>query len=470
MDHAEQRNYLRTGAPGGTRRIWISDPDEKNPGPYWVKLLSTEEIPVKDSPHLLPVDIPAGKNVQFWITVHVPADAASGQYAGEIRLISEKVRVGALRMELEVLPFALASPKTHYDLNTDFVSSVYYRSRFHPDYPDAYAAGSVSSEYKSEAQLEAELKDLLSHGITNPVCHQGFSPDVYAHKAEDVEFNAALLEKYLRIRGRVGMAKDALFIRPVDTWPDFTPEFLESVKEKVTEVIRIAQSHGFSDVYFYGVDEAAGEGLTAQRAFWSVIHEAGGKIFVAGRREQNFALVGDIQDLLVCGGKPYREEAEKWHSVGHKIWCYGYPQACAENPERYRRNYGLLLWKADYDGACTFAYQCAFGNVWNDFDHARYRDVVFVYPTVDGVIGTIAFEGYREAIDDIRYATTLKLAIERARTAGTKTRGEIASEAVKWLSEVDVEKADLDAVRRRMIDFILKLVDVPVLPESSVRP
>jgi len=39
---------------------------------------------------------------------------------------------------------------------------------------------------------------------------------------------------------------------------------------------------------------------------------------------------------------------------------------------------------------------------------------MFVYPTVDGVIDTIAWEGYREGIDDLRYLATLRKAIGKA--------------------------------------------------------
>ena len=43
----------------------------------------------------------------------------------------------------------------------------------------------------------------------------------------------------------------------------------------------------------------------------------------------------------------------------------------------------------------------------NDFDHERFRDHVFAYPTSAGVIDTIQWEGFREAVDDVRYLATL---------------------------------------------------------------
>lgn len=119
------------------------------------------------------------------------------------------------------------------------------------------------------------------------------------------------------------------------------------------ETIEVARSFGFSNVYFYGRDEARGEALRAQRDDWQRIREAGGRVFVAGYRGQNFPIVGDLQDLLVCYGEPTKEEAALWHSVGHKIFCYANPQSGIEEPETYRRNFGLLLAASNYDGGMT---------------------------------------------------------------------------------------------------------------------
>ena len=195
--------------------------------------------------------------------------------------------------------------------------------------------------------------------------------------------------------------------------------------------------------------------MIAQRPAWKTIREAGGKVFVAGQHG-HFEKVGDLLNLIVMYGIPLKEVAAKWHSAGHKIWCYANPQGGVESPEVYRRNFGLLLWQANYDGASTYVYQHGFGNIWNDFDHPTRRDLNFTYPTVDGVIDTIAWEGYREGIDDIRYATTLKLETEKAKKLKDKGVRELALSAEKYLEELDVNR-NLDTVRLEIIDYILKL-------------
>ena len=55
--------------------------------------------------------------------------------------------------------------------------------------------------------------------------------------------------------------------------------------------------------------------------------------------------------------------------AGLLIYNYANPQCGIEEPLTYRRNCGLLLWKAGYDGVMNYAYQAAFGgHMWNDFD------------------------------------------------------------------------------------------------------
>ena len=83
--------------------------------------------------------------------------------------------------------------------------------------------------------------------------------------------------------------------------------------EKIKQIIDIAKKFGFSDVYFYGLDEASGEELRKQRPEWERVHAAGGKVFVAGGAEENLKVMGDLQDLLISHGDVTQEKAIRWH-------------------------------------------------------------------------------------------------------------------------------------------------------------
>jgi len=181
------------------------------------------------------------------------------------------------------------------------------------------------------------------------------------------------------------------------------------------------------------------------------LHDAGAKVFVACYKG-TFEVMGDLLDLAIYAGAPLADEAQKYHQAGQRIFCYANPQVGVEEPETYRRNFGLLLWQAGYDGAMDYAYQHSFGHGWNDFDSPQYRDHNFTYQTVDGVIDTIQWEGFREGVDDVRYVTTLVKAMEAAREA----KPALVKQAQTWLDGLDV-KGDLDEVRGKTVEWILKL-------------
>jgi hypothetical protein len=416
-----EENFLRLDGEYVQMSAWDSLPD-------WV-IHTPADFPVQDSATLQPFDVPAGTNKQVWITIQVPADAAPGTYQGFILLHSSTDEIGrSVRLRIDVLPFSLAKPAIAY--------SIYYRGRLDPGWPE----GSISSEYKSDTQLRAELKNMREHGVANPTVHQHYEW-------------TDLLGKHLDVRRDLGMDNQSLYFTGMGTGNSSDPAELQALKQSVEDLVAFVAPYGVTDFYIYGIDEASGSALLAQQLAWQAVHEGGGKVFVAGYMGAggNFDAVGDVQDLLVCAYAPSAEEAARWHGVRHFIFNYGNPQGGYEQPERYRRNYGLLLWQADYDGAMDFAYQCSFGSIWNDFDHGHYRDHVFAYPTVDGVIDTIQWDGFREGVDDVRYLTTLLLLLEEKKAEGKDT-----SFTETWLAQLkDAPLVDLDKIRARIIEHIL---------------
>ena len=411
VDLGAKHNYLRTGKGSETL---ISGPDSA----------VMAQIQPQDAATLQPVGIRGEMTKQFWVTVHVPDDAAAGKYTGRLRLTADGVAASEMALRLRVLPFALEKSPLCY--------SIYYRGRLHAD-----GLGSVSSEAKSPQQFEAEMRNMHAHGVDYPTVYQGYSED--------------LLPRVFELRARAGLPRGPLYTLGIGTGCPATPDALARLKAGVEKWLAMAKQHGYDEVYVYGIDEAAGERLKAQRAAWAAVRDAGAKTFVACYKG-TFEAMGDLLNVAVLAGPPIREEAEKYHGLGHRAFCYANPQVGEERPETYRRNFGLLLWKAGFDGAMDYAYQHSFGHGWNDFDSKRYRDHNFTYQTVDGVIDTIQWEGFREGVDDVRYLATLLKAIDAANAA----RPELAARARQWVEQMDVQ-SDLDALRAEMVKWILKL-------------
>ncbi|MGI6099201.1 MAG: DUF4091 domain-containing protein [Lentisphaerae bacterium] len=81
----------------------------------------------------------------------------------------------------------------------------------------------------------------------------------------------------------------------------------------------------------------------------------------------------------------------------------------------------------------------------------------FVYGHGGGVIDTLAWEGFREGMDDIRYATLLQqLAHPLVRAADFKARY-AAKKALQLLADMNTDSFDLTAARLEMISHIVAL-------------
>jgi hypothetical protein len=416
VDCDRKENYLKSPVDSKEKYIWVSNPNEKegdNPK------IPSEKFLLKDASKLLPVNIPANTNKQFFVTVHVPEDARAGRYSGRITLSTSTARID-LTLELHVLPFKLLGPY--------YTSSMYYKN------PVGYQ---VVPRYRKE------MENMIAHGVTNPIYYPA-----------EVKFE----ECFMRIRQELGLTGQPLFT--IQNGADLSPD-------DVKKYLKWASSYGYTSVYFYGIDEAHSHKLVSELPGWQRTKKAGGHTFASGAQEAGssetygkpdsyFQTVGDALDVFINGRTPTREQAALWHSRGKKIWSYANPHVGHDDPVVYRRNYGLLLWKNNYDGVGLFAYQFISGNPYNDFD-GNMRELNFVYPTSDGVIDTVAWEGYREGIDDVRYVTTLTKAIENAKASSDPKRKILAIDAQKYLETLDVEQRDLDTIRMEIIGYLLKL-------------
>jgi hypothetical protein len=392
-----------------------------------INILKSPEAP-KDAEELMPVEIEKETLKQFWITVSVPENTPPGDYKGVIKISPENAPQKEVTVKLKVLPIKLSEPFLDY--------AIYYRGKLR-----LKGKIEVGSEWKTPQQFEAEMRDLKAHGISNPTVYQPI----------DYE----LLEKVIEIRKKAGIVGVPLLSLGLGTGAPTNKEGLDALKHRTRQLVEFAKKHGIPEVYVYGIDEATGERLKTQRQAWQAVHEAGGKVFVACSKGF-FDAIGDLLDLPIMAGAT-AWHVEEVHKLGRKMYNYANPQVGNEEPETYRRNYGLRLWKAGYDGVCDYAYQHAFGNIYDDFDHKTHRDHIFAYPTVDGVIPTVQWEGFREGVDDVRYLTTILQSIDAAKNSDEQSKQQMAKEAEEWLANLDIS-GDLHQIRWQMAQWILKLL------------
>jgi len=107
-----------------------------------------------------------------------------------------------------------------------------------------------------------------------------------------------------------------------------------------------------------------------------------------------------------------------------------------------------------------YAYQDGFGFVWNDLDSQQFRDHVFAYPTVDGVIDTVAWEGLREGIDDVRYLSQLKLFVDNPPTNATREAKKYGAEVLSRLREIGTTTPSL--ARQEIVGALARLLGADI--------
>jgi len=431
VDLQEQRNYLKLSFPEGNRYVDPPSYDTKDATGIEEKI---DAFPLRDSDSLQPFDLIGGQNKQVWITLKVPDNAPAGEYSGDLIFKVGDRELARFKVILRVLPFSLPAPKTRYDSSQDYTFSFYYRGRLAAD-----GEGKIGFETKSEQQLRAELKIMYDHGIVSPLLLPCSWGRPFFRRELQIMHETGMSGRPLQLGRNVGNAT--------------AEKDLERLRQHVRERVMLAREYGFTDVYFYGQDEAGGELLFSQIPAWKAVREAGGKVHVAVMYDWVDKAPEELDTVIAFGG-PRTTWATARHRIGGKITSYAYPHTTNPDALSYRRNCGLVGWINNYDGATPYCFMHNGKGVWNDLDETDYN---IAFPTANGVIGTLALEALREGADDVRYATLLMKRIREAQSDGTAAAKAAAEEAFQWIEKEDFYTADLDRVRSKMVDYISSL-------------
>jgi hypothetical protein len=394
---------------------------------------------IQDARTLQPVVLNPDEFKQFFVTVRVPTNAAPGLYTGCIDLLTDGRDAGAIPLRLRVLPFTLPDPKTNYDPEKTFYLCLY---------------GTDTSNPKV-------LRNLAEHNVRHTM---GF-PAVNT-------MNPARFTDDIRLAREAGLSTRPLFRSTASVGITADPDQpsgeerrrLDVLRREIAETAELTSRHlGHADFYSYGVDEGGPSVIRREQAAWRTAHEAGGKVMVSSYpwRRLLFAL-----DFMIMPGMPVEKragEVRKFHEANPDALCgwYANPHSGPENPNYFRRIHGLQAYKMNYDVSANY---CWWRNNWNDMAtpyENTLRNIVMVLGTADDVIDTLAWEGVREGLDDIRYATALR---DRAREALKHPDGGrrlLGRRALGFLAYWDEQRDDLDAFRSETIRYILELDEAP---------
>ncbi len=376
VDYTNKVNYLKVTINGVQQYIDISNPTGTFPS----------NAQFQDAQTLQPFSLAANENKQVWLTVHVPANTPSGDYYGDIAIITPSESPVLMNFKVTVPSFDLEPSPLEY--------AIYYTGKI----PYEPREG-INNEWKTPQQYALELQDMKVHGIAYPTMFQ--------YEWLNYKWN---LTTALSLRSQSGLPIDHIYLHDgIETGNPTSQTDLTNLKNNVIRWKNTCAQYGFGEVYIYGIDEGSDDILQSERPAWQAVHSTGAKVYAAVSNNNNAVnIVGDILDVAIFADRLDTTQAAAWHNYGHKIFSYANPEAGVENAETNRKNYGFALWNAGYDGEMIYAYQAGYGHIWNDFDNSHIRDHVFAYPTSNGVIDTIQWEGFREGVDDTRYLASLK--------------------------------------------------------------
>lgn len=389
---------------------------------------------IADTPTLQPVVLNKNEFKQYFLTVKVPADAKDDIYSGTVKMICDGKEIGKAPISVRVLPFALPHPKANYDRTKGFYLSLY---------------GSVTRN-------ETILKNLADHNSLNP---KGF-PYINVFEPETFKSDIALAKKCGLNTAPLFSGSEGVGITTPQNPTGDALRRLQRLKSIIQKTGKLCQEVlGHTDFYSYAIDEGDAWAIRAERNAWKIAHDAGGKVMVTSdmHRELIFAL-----DYLVIPGAPAAPrilEKSKFMESNPKALCgwYANPHGGPENPDYFRRTHGYQAYKSNYDVSSNY---CWWRNNWNDMAtpyEEGLRGIVIVYAGRDDVFDTIAWEGVREGLDDVRYASYLKdLALEAAESKNGDVKL-LGRRVLSFLAYVDEERAGLDALRLEFINYILRL-------------
>lgn len=440
VERTAPRNYARiVRTDGSTFRKWLNPPKEVDPG---FQCMRPE---FADAKTIQPIRIEANRSKQIFLTAHVTREIKAGLYKGAVKAVATAPVGGAptvqceVPVEIRVLDFTLPEhPGTYDDPWRDLHVSAYDRSSI-----ASYAELNGGDLELARRQLRKTLVNYVAHG-----------QDLYKNPARNDDETVASLE----VIRKAGMRQD-VFNGAVRVKRFKDPEsHVGEMREHARHLAKLLDDTvGHHNVYIGYGDEPGDKWLVANRPVFDVYRAEGFRFFIAGG-DGVFNKCGWCYDWHNVAKPPEDDSSSRlWAQLPYRpcLAWYAFQHTGPENPGFNRRQYGFAAYLSGYTVLCNLGNDIG-PKIFND-DTVTYRPLIISYRSADGVLDTLEWEGFREGIDDMRYATLMKRMAVKTAELGTSEARVAANQAAMALIRADRTRDDLDCLRGEVIRQIGKL-------------
>lgn len=444
VDTKEVQNYAKlVEKDGRVHYQWITPPEEfdsRDDHYARASIFTPMKENFRDADTIQPVLLEEGAFKQIFLTAHVEKNQPAGIYHGAVELKAKNgAMIGQIPVVLRVLPFQLPAPKAYYDVTKDYLNNSYNYTSY-----DLIMVENGGNRELAEKQYFATLKNLAEHNQT-------------IFWIRDGEVGKDSILKMVDMMKRAGIRTDKLVGGTNIAWMEPDANYLSYSYDAKLKREWIKKYLNDAELFIGYSDEPGTDECMTMRKHMTPYQEQRLKFIIAGGDGVLYKL-GYSYDFFNNAKDPeLREHPRPWNEIGHAyVAWYAAQHVGPEDPAFNRRQYGLAPYLAGYSANCNYAHHYG---PWND-RHCGYKPMVFAYGISNGVVDTLAWEGFREGVDDIRYATLMKtLALEAAKSTDITIRN-AGTQALQFLALENPDSIDLNSARLEMIRHILKLKQI----------
>lgn len=372
--------------------------------------------------HLVPLGtlkMEAGVPRQFWLIVHVPADAKAGKYAGSV-----KVEIGgktaSVPLEAEIYPFRLDSLIDH-----------------------GITYAHVTSVYEDAKRMEADLLAYSQHGC-NSVTPGGAIGYEVKREGGKLVFVFHRLDQLMELMKKVGMTGPVpLFDMSIQgaggglSYPHMgfvhafkytvqSQEYMDDLTELTRQILARAKEKGYLPVIMYpsteisNDPEAAGPKLNSKLI--AAIRKAGKVECISSvNRPEDLATAAELDHIMINYGVGMTQDAiDGIRKAGAKLWF--------QNIGQTRYTDGLMMLRCGAVGRRQWVGTWYEGDPYNDWDGPETPHTM-LYPSRLGSLPAVQFEWMRAGMYDLRYFLTLRRLIDQG--MNSKDALQAAAQAAK---------------------------------------